>query len=42
MMISSLEDEEATAQVILTAMLGGRNVHAQGEIENCEELPESI
>jgi hypothetical protein len=42
MMISSLEDEEATAQVILTAMLGGRNVHAQGESESCEELSKGV
>jgi hypothetical protein len=41
MMISSREDEEATAQVILAAMLGGRDLRSHGEIESCEELQKS-
>ncbi len=42
LMISSREDEEATAQVILAAMVGGREALAQGEIEHCAELPKSV
>lgn len=38
MMISSREDEEATAQVILTAILGGRELRVQGEGVSCREL----
>jgi hypothetical protein len=42
LMISSHEDEEATAQVILAAMLGGRETQSQGETETCAELPKSL
>jgi len=42
LMISSRDDEEATAQVILAAMLGGSKLQAHGEIESCEELPKLV
>jgi cytidylate kinase len=42
LMISSHEDEEATAQVILAAMLGVRETQSQGETETCAELPKSL
>jgi cytidylate kinase len=38
LMISSRENEEATAQVILTAMLGGQELQAKREGEDCGEL----
>jgi cytidylate kinase len=41
LMISSREDEGTTAQVILAAMLGGRDLRSHGEIESCEELQKS-
>jgi hypothetical protein len=41
-MISSREDEEATAQVILAAMLGGQEAHAQGEVDPCAELTKHL
>jgi cytidylate kinase len=42
LMISSREDEGTTAQVILAAMLGGRDLHAQGEVEDCKESPKLV
>lgn len=42
LMISSREDEEATAQIILTAMLGKSDSRSHFEIEECQEMPKGV